>query len=224
MKPVWIILTTYNRLDLATKTIEGLKQNLRYDNLGWIVTDDGSGPDYMQTLKEAIGPTYSLYTYDGQRKGVGHNMNWALHKVFGELDSDLILMMEDDWYLSNPLDLNPYVNLLEDPAFGMVRFEYAAAGLKAELISQENRLLWKLECNTNYQYNFTGHPSLRHKRFHETYGYYQEGLKAGFTELDMCGKFNAIDGPKIVIPYEYNQWGAFGHIGSISLADVEPGI
>jgi len=38
----------------------------------------------------------------------------------------------------------------------------------------------------------------------------------------MCAKVNAKDGPRIYIPYEFNQWGAFGHIGSESLADVEP--
>lgn len=222
MEPIWIILTTYKRTSQALKTIEGLKQNLRYDNIGWIVTDDGSEGNHLQRLVDAIGSSYTMHTYNGNRKGVGHNMNFALHKVFDELNGKLILMMEDDWYLEKPLDITPYVNLLlNSDRFGMVRFGYAAAGLKAELISEEDRLLWQLDF-CDYQYRFTGHPSLRHKRFHANYGYYEEGLTPGFTELDMCAKVNKKDGPKIVIPYEFNMWGAFGHIGTDSLADVEP--
>jgi hypothetical protein len=222
MEPIWIILTTYKRLDIATKTIQGLKENFRYDNIGWIITDDGSGPDHLNHLVSVVGPSYTVFTYDGNRKGVGHNMNWALHKVFDDLGGSLILMMEDDWYLEKPFDVEPYTKvLLNNPNAGMIRFGYAAAGLEAELVSMNDRLLWDLHRNS-YTYRFTGHPSLRHKRFHETYGYYAEGLAPGLTELDMCAKVNAKDGPRIYIPYEFNQWGAFGHIGSESLADVEP--
>jgi len=149
-------------------------------------------------------------------------MNWALHKVFDELNGSLILMMEDDWYLEKPLDVEPYTKvLLNNPNAGMIRFGYAAAGLSGELVSEENRLLWKIVRN-NYTYRFVGHPSLRHKRFHEVYGYYSENLSPGQTELNMCGKVNAVSGPDVYIPYEFNQWGAFAHIGSESLADISP--
>jgi len=221
MKPVWVLLTTYQRLDTALKTIDGIKTNLRYDNIGWIVTDDGSGDNYLETLVRAIGPSYSVHTYNGNRKGVGHNMNWGLNKIW-ELDGEYVLMMEDDWYLEKPLDFIPYVRLLENPHFGMIRMGYLSAGLQAQLISEEGKLWWEFEKN-NYQYIFTGHASLRHKRFHEIYGYYKEGLTPGFTELDMCAKFNAKDGPSIVFPAEYNNWGVFSHIGTRSLADTEVG-
>lgn len=223
MEPIWIILTTYTRLEMAKKTIVGLKENFRYDNIGWIIADDGSGDEYVKELKDTIGYSYSIDIVNGARKGVGHNMNIALHKVFDDRKANLILMMEDDWFLANPLDVVPYVKLLlENNDAGMVRFGYAAAGLKAELVSEQHKLLWKLLPNGE-TYRFTGHPSLRHRRFHDQYGYYKEGLAPGWTELDMCAKVNAKDGPKIYIPYEFTQWGAFGHIGAESLADVEPG-
>lgn len=222
MEPVWILLTTYKRLDMARRTIVGLKTNLKYDNVGWMVTDDGSGNDYLAQIKQTIGPTYTIVAYDGQRRGVGHNMNWGLHHIFNELNGQLVLTMEDDWVLEKPLELLPYVNLLLHTVnAGMVRFGYAAPGLLADLISEENRLLWRIQRN-GQTYRFTGHPSLRHKRFFDTYGYYIEGVPPGMTELDMCGKVNSKPGPEIYIPFEFNQWGAFGHIGTDSLADVEP--
>ena len=114
MEPIWIILTTYKRLDLAEITIRGLKENFRYDNIGWIITDDGSGPDHLNHIVSVVGPSYTVFTYDGNRKGVGHNMNWALHKVFDELNGSLILMMEDDWYLEKPLDINSVADNILD--------------------------------------------------------------------------------------------------------------
>lgn len=222
MEPIWIVLTTYKRTELAKKTILGLKENLRYDNIGWVIVDDGTEGDHLQILKDTVGSSYTIHTYDGKRAGVGHNMNVALHKVFDDLKGSLVLMMEDDWNLEKSFDIAPYVEiLLKNQDAGMIRFGYAAPGLEAKLVSEQNKLLWQLSYNGE-TYRFTGHPSLRHKRFHDQYGYYAEGLTPGWTELDMCAKVNRKDGPKIYIPYEFNQWGAFGHIGAESLADVEP--
>jgi len=220
--PIYVLLTTYNRLECARKTIQGVKENVGWSNIGWVITDDGSGGDYLQQLKDEIGPSYSIHTYDGKRKGVGHNMNYGLKLIFNELSAELVLLLEDDWYIQKPLDFTPYVNLLKNSdRFGMIRFGYLSAGLQATLIAEENKLWWQFK-KTDYQYTFAGHASLRHKRFFDVYGYYEEGLKPGMTELDMCGKFNAKEGPAIVWDADFPHMGPFAHIGSESLADVEP--
>lgn len=218
---VYIILTTYKRTQFALQTIDSIHRNLLWSNLGWIICDDHSEGNHVSQLVEAIGQTNHLWIYDSQRRGVGNGMNTALNYVWS-IGGSLILMLEDDWELKYPMDLTPYVNtLLNHEQHGMIRFGYLSPGVQATLINEENRLYWKTEDN-GFQYRFTGHPSLRHKRFHDVYGYYDEGLAPGYTELSMCGKVNARSGPNILIPADGGWYGYFHHIGAESLKDIKP--
>ena len=108
---VWCLLTTYQRRDLAIRTIRGIKQYLQWPRLGWLIGDDGTGGDHIQALKDEIGPDYDIDAYDGMRRGVSHTMNWGLRRTW-EMGATLNLVVEDDWELREPLDLTPYVNLL----------------------------------------------------------------------------------------------------------------
>lgn len=218
---VTILLTTYIRTEYAIKTIQALKQNLIYPQLNWFISDDGSPPEHTHILQQVIGPSYNIRVFNSNRHGVGYGMNSCLQEIFES--AELFLCVEDDWILNNPLDLRPHVNLLMKHAtYGMVRFGYLSAGLAGHVISEEGHLFWQLDPNEN-QYRFAGHPSLRHKRFHEVYGYYDEGKPPGWTELSMCGRVNAKpDGPAILYPAECGAWGFFGHIGTESLKDIAP--
>ncbi len=218
--PVYIILTTYKRTEVALKTIRAIKKNLKWSNIGWLISDDGSPPEHMDVLKKEIGGAYSLHTYNSKGKGVGHGMNWGINKV-KELGAKLFIMCEDDWELVRPLDFAPYVSLLmEHSSISMIRMGYLSYGITGELFPAIDKLWLKL-FNTGFTYTFSGHASLRHLRFHEEYGMYTEGLSPGETELSMCGKVNAKpDGPVIVWPIDdFGATGPFVHIGSVSLAD-----
>lgn len=215
-----ILLTTYKRTSCAVKTIEALRKNLLWGNISWWVSDDGSSQEHIDAVMSAIGPTYSRHFFNSLRLGVGRGMNQNLKKIFETID--LVLVMEDDWELSNPLDLRPFVDtLLNHNENGMIRFGYLSTNILGYTVAYEKRLYWRIEYNGE-TYRFTGHPSLRHKRFHQGYGYYDEGLPPGMTELSMCGKVNQAPGPNILFPTDCNGFGFFAHIGSESLADMEP--
>jgi len=218
---ICVLLTTYQRTDCALKTIQGIKQNFHYPQLWWWICDDGSPKGHVSALVDEIGPTYNVRVFDANRRGVGYGMNNSLRSIFDV--SDLVLVMEDDWYLSLPLDVSPYVNtLVNHPETGMIRFGYLSPNILGYTVSMENKLFWRIDSNGE-TYRFTGHPSLRHRRFHTVYGYYDEGLAPGMTELSMCGKVNQRpDGPHILYPCEAGAWGFFGHIGATSLADISP--
>lgn len=222
--PIWILLTTYKRTEIAIKTIRGIKENFLWGNIGWIVTDDGTGGDHLSTLVNEIGGSYAVASYDGARKGVGHNMNWGLRKIW-EMGAELTLMLEDDWYLDKPFDPTPHVNLLmNNPDAGMIRFGYLSEGLLADVVSKENRLWLKFRQN-GYQYIYAGHASLRHKRFHQKVDMFSEGLAPGWNELDFCDKYNKTPhAPSIYWDLTYGNIGPFHHIGSESLADVPVGL
>jgi GT2 family glycosyltransferase len=218
---VCILLTTFRRTECAVRTVRALKKHLLWPDLWWMISDDGSEPEHVHAIVKEIGPNQEINMYNSNRAGVGHGMNVSIHGILKI--SPLVLTMEDDWELMRPLDLRPYVNLLmNDETIGMIRMGYISPGIEAEVVAAEGLLWWKLHQN-GYQYVFSGHPNLRHFRYFDRVGYYQEGLPPGQTELDMCAKYNACsNAPSIMWPADYGSMGLFGHIGSDSLAGVQP--
>lgn len=213
------LLITYKRTNLAVRTIEGVQNNLVYpkDRLSWHVADDGSPAEHKDLLLRLCGEGTS-YT-NAERKGVGRSMNLGMQAALQR--ADYILWLEDDWELTQQFDLRPCVQLLEESQdLGMVRLGYISPGISGKLVSGAGRLWWRLQKGETY--TFTGHASLRHKRFCQVYGAYHEGLTAGETELWYCGKVNGTIGPDVVVPAFTGEWGAFGHIGGESLKDVRP--
>lgn len=214
------LLITYKRTELAVRTVQGIENNLRWPNFSWHIADDGSSPEHRQAIEQAIGSRHYTTWSNAERGGVGRSMNFGQRESFKR--ADFVLWLEDDWELCQPLDLRPCVELLrDDVSLGMVRLGYISPGIKGGLISGAGRLWWKLDKGPTY--TFTGHASLRHKRFYQVYGDYPEGLAPGATELHYCGRFNGTEGPAVVVPAWTGEWGVFGHIGGDSLKDVEPG-
>lgn len=220
---IWILLTTYKRTDLARRTIRGVLDNLIYPKpkVGFFVADDGSGDDHLFQVCAEIGPDYYVQIYNGKRRGVGHNMNVGLAWIWQY--SPLAFVLEDDWQLTRPLEIEPYVHLLINHAeIGMVRMGYLSAGLQGDIVSEEGKLWLKFRPN-GYQYIYAGHASLRHKRLHDSVGMFSEGLAPGVNELDFCSKYNAqAHAPAIVWCMDYPHIGPFAHIGGQSLKDIQP--
>lgn len=218
------MLVTYQRTELAVRTVRGVQRNLVYPGpLGWHVADDGSPPGHVADIAEAInaGPRGADTSFsDAQRKGAGHSMNFGMEAIRAR-NCEFILWLEDDWELVQPFDLAPAVKLLQEHEdIGMVRLGYMSAGITGSVMSGAGQLWWRLAKGPTY--TFTGHASLRHRRFADAYGPYQEGITAGQNELYMCGTFNNRPGPDVVIPTWTGPWGPFGHIGGVSLNDVAP--
>lgn len=209
--PVIALIITYRRLNLAIETIKSVKEKVLYPNIGFHIADDGSGPDYVNRLRDEIGGNYSVEVSDTHRQGVGANMNAGIEAVLKR--ADLWLHLEDDWVLTKPLDLEPCVRLLQqDESIGMVRLGRLSPHLGAETIAGADKVWWKLRRNCD-TYVFSGNAALRHKRFHQAYGPYKTGLAPGQTELVYCDKFNRSEGPGIVYPAWLSYQDVFQHIG-----------
>ena len=118
--------------------------------------------------------------------------------------------------LERELDLTPYAQLLEDDGrYGMVRLGYLNLNMRGLCFGHGGHLYWDLERDAD-SYVFTGHPSLRHRRFREWYGAYPEGLDPGKTELGYAEQFRyKVGGPGIVFPVANSEYGPFAHIGSV---------
>lgn len=195
-----IIITTYDsgdgrRIKLLEETIWALILKLRYGNVHFIVTDD-SVPDVHNLNRYIIESIFiaedkSYQMINTNRSGVGFAKNNALKIAFET--SPLVLLMEDDWLLKEPLDMHPYMQLLSERSeFSTVRFGFLGGTMNASLIEYNDRTYWKLERGSGV-YIYSGQVSLRHRRFYSTVGWHNEELPPGEEELDMCKRFNACD-------------------------------
>lgn len=227
--PVWVILTTYKRKETCLRTVRALQENLLYDNIGYFICDDASPEPYIDDIKAEIKNTSHIAVLNGMRGGVGYMMNTALRTIW-DWGVDLTLHMEDDWELTKPVPLLPYVEtLVKNDNIGMIRFGYLSTNLLLYTVGKDytgvDELYSRVEPNGE-TYRFTGHPSLRHRRFHDKNmggaGMYDEGLNPGMTELSMCGKVNNYTRHDILYPTDCGRWGFFAHIGAEHLGAVEP--
>jgi hypothetical protein len=206
-----IILQTYARTEYALATVQALRANLRADNYGWYVADDGSNETHHAAVLEALTGEHIVGSHN-ERISYGATANKAWHVAHDH--SDVTLWLEDDWTLSAPFDPAPYLSVLNThDEIGMVRLAQLPIGLNCKTIGIDGRMY--LQMFRDMQYAFSGNPSLRHRRFRETYGAYTERLSPGNTELAYDAQFRTKTGCEIVRPNELGDWGLFGHIGAV---------
>jgi len=211
MEPITVILQTYKRTDYALRTIAAARELLHYQGeLRWYVADDGSDVAHVASVLGALDP----WGFHTERRGYGANANAA----WGAAESALTFWLEDDFMLTQPLDLTPHAYALMDCAeLGMVRLGYingTMLGTPQEFAQRRYHTLPRDWPDTSF-YAFTGHPSLRHARYRAAYGDYPVGLAPGETELAYAYQYRAHEGPLIVWPEGYPPDGFFAHIGAI---------
>lgn len=210
MTPIVIILQTFQRTDYAIATIRAAKERLQYGgDLRWCVADDGSDPGHVKAIVREIGDALALVQSERIGYGALANALWE----YADGISDLTLWLEDDWELLAPLDLTPYVQLLtEDATIGMVRFGCVPGNSDVREVTLNGIAYYEFLKSTSYF--FSGNPSLRHRRFRESYGLYPTGEQPGETERIYDSHIRGVaDGVRIVRPTSINPYGAFAHIG-----------
>lgn len=212
-EPITIILQTYRRTDCALRTIAAAREYLRYPDLRWYVADDGSPQAHLDAVMDAVDHPAWCHS---ERRGYGGNANAAWD--FADQHGKLTFWLEDDWELRQPLDLYAYAALLmEAEEIGMVRLGVLNLDIRGRTWAHNGLVYWKLDKEPHIEGTpvFTGHPSLRHRRYRDAYGLYPEGLGPGDTELAYAYQFRIgpQDMPGIVWPADYPAGGYFGHIG-----------
>lgn len=215
-EPITVIFLTFDRTQYAIRSLASLKKNLRYPDLKYYLADDGSRHDHVVTLLDMLQDVNLLgyHTLEGGTYGRNANEAWQV----AQQHSGLTLFVEDDWELTEELDLYPYAALLmEREDVGMVRLGYLNLNMRGTVFGHNGELFWRLdrECDP---YVFTGHPSLRHSRYWNVYGRYPEGLSPGETELSYAYQYryaNVANAPDIVYPVRNLEYGKFAHIGEI---------
>lgn len=215
-EPLTVVLLTYKRTAYAVRTVAAVGKNLQYPEWGWYVSDDGSDSEHHNAVWAEVELTARpLHAHHNGAISYGAGANQGLEEAFKH--GQLVLMLEDDWELSRPLDIWKWAALLmERPDIGMVRMGYLNVGLNASLIGHNGSLYWMLDDEASKHHSsfaFAGHPALIHRRFFEAYGGYPERWQPGDTELRMCWQIASQTGPAIVWPVELGAAGPWAHIG-----------
>lgn len=185
---VAICIVTFDRPREIRETIDALRANIRYPGeLAWHIADDHT-PDesYLSSLSLSYRALRLTYTVT-DRQGWGANVNKALLYCWDRY-GDFTFLCEDDYVSQYPVDLRQGVLLLQHAkGLGAIRYD-GLHGHELDLSLREIKtpiekvtVLEVLESSPHLNI-YSNRPHLKHRRFHDCYGMYAEGLKLGETE------------------------------------------
>lgn len=196
MKTTTVCFYTYTpsldhpRHQYSITCLKSLMKNLTFKEgeLKWHIADDGSPPEHVEELiKESKNFNVSPTVSDSHRLGYGGNVNIAAQAVHSS--SDFVLACEEDWELVRPLDISLLARALEESEeLNCIRLGYL--GITNEMIGTvkfiANQTFLVFDPNCSETFIFTGHPRLEKVSYEQAIGAWPEGLKAGYTELEIC--------------------------------------
>jgi glycosyltransferase involved in cell wall biosynthesis len=204
-------IVTYQRRDTLYETVRRLHEHVAYAGpMHYIIADDGSD-DGTQAMAAMMFPHARVV--QSQRAGLGGNTNAGLRVAFSV--ADVCMQLQDDMYLLSTLDLHAHVErLLTDTTCGFIRL-WGVAGhhYDAKLEGSYWRVMW----NSDELYIPSDRPHIKHRRFHEHFGYYPEGLATGHTEEAWCHQCKSragLDGRQldVFVPHAQDTEKNFEHM------------
>lgn len=219
-----VVLLTYApsiespRHHYAKITAQSLVRNLRYSGpIHWHIADDGSPGECLQDIPFPE-PSISVVP----RLGYGASYNQATQIL--HYDCEYFLMVEDDWELLKPLDLDPLVKALDD-GLNCIRLGYLGwtQPLKGELRKYADQSFLEFDPDTEEPHVWAGHPRLETREFQRSVGLWPEGLDPGTTEFVVAQRPEARQ--KVAWPLDIalnaSQQCAntFAHIGAVQARD-----
>jgi hypothetical protein len=206
MTKVGVMFLTYTpemnhpRVQYAQQCLYALLTKLSFTGgeLLWHIADDGSPPEHVEKLREMIvrktgvEPTVSVTTH----MGYGANYNHATQVLHPMVD--IMLPVEEDWELVRGFDISNLVRALEDSPddtldpdyIGCIRLGYLGwteriAGWLTQLAGQT---FFRFNQDSLENHVFAGHPRLETVEFEQLVGPWPEGLRAGYTEMEVCNR------------------------------------
>lgn len=213
---VCIMLLTYNRLAYAQTTLRTALERVRTrEPLSVHIASDGDTDEYVNTLLDMVYQQgVECSTSNSRRSGYGANYNLGTQVVHSYATH--VLVLEDDWELTRELDLDIYIDMLEELAAGCVRLGYLGytQPLRGEFASSQGRHWLRLDPASPEPHVFAGHPRLETVSWQRTLGPWPEGLEPGQTEFAVAhiaeSRYGVIWPVQEVKPYG----DLFHHIGA----------
>ena len=210
-----VVVVTFDRAAEIRRTLVALRAHLHYEGkLLWHLADDGSVHGYLTSIEKEFPFIDSVSITN--RRGWGANVNAALRQI----RTDFIYVNEDDYVLQRDLNLTQGVRLMQlRPQVGLVRYDGICGHVGQSLRlcealphGQLDYLVIEPEL-THGHFTYSHRPHLKHRRFHQYYGLYAEGLPLADTEVEFGKRVkHMLEGPQIAILSDGIPR-AFEHIG-----------
>lgn len=219
-----ICMVTYKRTAEALKTIRSTLKNIGYPQelIGFYLADDGSDDKHHTALLKELtkqgvrilGEHNERFREDDEETKFNCGKGWNKGLGICHQFSDFVLWLEDDWIMEKPLDLVPYVQLLQEREdVGLISFRILSVGADVHTKGHMGEVY--LDYLKTTQYAYSGNPNLRHARFTKKYGWFAEDRSPGLIELAMDDSFRTReDGISIWRPVSISIWGGWSHIGT----------
>lgn len=234
LPPITVLVITYNRRAELKQTLKALYNHLYYDGvIRYLIADDSTGGTYRDDVLSDVGA--ARMSEETRFVSTPHNSGWAgnFNHAYSHVKDDFVLLIEDDYVLTHPIDISPYAALmLAHDGIGLVRLD-GIAGHKAVVhvaetdigdymphyrqgIGLPGKINYFLMDNSSRElWLYSNRVHLKHRRFHDFYGLYPEGLRLGATEESMAhivkDKMTLAGAPAIAVPFDANSY--FDHIG-----------
>jgi glycosyltransferase involved in cell wall biosynthesis len=197
-----INIVTYNRKETLRETIARVNRHLYYVGPRRIfVADDGSDDGTQAMLLEEF-PDVALI--QSNRAGLGANTNAGLRASLGV--ADYVLQFQDDLWMLTTIDLHPHIEKLrDDPTCGFIRL-WGVGGHRYKGNLEGN--YWRVHWDSDELYIPSDRPHVKHRRFHEHFGMYPEGLGTAHTEEAWCHQCKdraGLDGKQLDVFVPQNQ-------------------
>lgn len=220
---VSVLIPTYNRLQVVADTVSLLAQMLDYPGqlTFWLgVDNDQESPrQVIQHIQKQCG--VNVNALDGPRrrdphsKGyLGANLNMLIKA--SRVDN-LLMQLDDDHHLQRRLDLRPHVEvLLNDNTAGWIRLMGVGFHRYCGCL---NGRYWRVNWDSPELYIPSNRPHIKHRRFHEFFGMYPEGLKLGETEEGFChqcknrARQTPDKAPQVLVPLDVLTESGWDHVG-----------
>lgn len=220
---ITIVMTTWftqtQRIEVALEALNSWKNYLIYaEELRLHVADDGSALDWNPEKVWDGKITRSRQ----ERLGVGASLNAGFKQAFKT--SPLVLYAVDDWQLTEPFDITPWVRLLlEREDVGIVRLGPPHPHLKGTILPYtEEWQGWALRLD-RYGLAVGHRPELFHQRMLDYYGLFDERVNAQECERLYSVRWAADErGPDIVMALPH-PWFHYDLSVLPSTSHIEPG-
>lgn len=223
MAKVVVCLLTYGRLEYAKRTLQTCLDNILVGHphppVSVHIASDGDSPEYINELVDLAGgfiTVQGVSVTNSHRGGYGKNINLATQVI--HQFADYVLMLEDDWELTQHLNLNELIaDMEEDRVIDCVRLGYLShtQPLFGEVRAVRNSHYLLLDPDSPEPHVFAGHPRLESVARQRAMGLWQEGRPPGETEFMMSHILRARRGVAWPMDLVHPRGDLFAHIGSV---------
>lgn len=220
---VSVLIPTYNRLQVVADTVAMLAQMIDYPGTltFWLGVDNDKESSRQVAVFVLKHCGVNVNAIEGPRrrnpaiKGfLGANLNLLLR---ASRNDNLLMQMDDDHHLLRRLDLKPHVErLMTDETAGWIRL--MGVGFHRYCGCLDGRY-WRVNWDSPELYIPSNRPHIKHRRFHEFYGVYPEGLKLGETEERFCHQckdkalMSLAYAPQVLVPLDTLTESGWDHVG-----------